>query len=313
MTDISSFRSIQGSTGFVQQRESDETQFNAKGTTSFFGKIAEFFSGSQENKVIKAAFLDALTQTYGDDFRTIAEAKIKPDSGKPLWLRVLRDLKHQGDLKQLSARQPTVKFELGAGTSEEITLTGSVYKDRKQIAVGAQRFLQNNGIKGDTNILKDIETIYNDSTIVGKNPDPDIKLKQEWDFTGKYGPEGSDLLNAFLVGPKFDDVAEALKAIRAMGPSGGPNPLTTAYLRHSGLESPEGVDIIRRSSNRNALTATLASSLGSLDSCSRAFRITPPKATSRDFRRLRASWCTRRRQPWSASRSARRCCPIPSS
>jgi len=242
--DISAFRSVQGSTGFVEQRQSAPTEAKTSGTVPFFGKIVALFSNSDQNKAIKAEFLNSLEKAYGPDFRNLVESRVNPDSGKPLERRVVRDLIQQGDklnherdMQRLGQREPTQTFVLGA-PGREVRLTGCVHTERSEISEGAKRFIDNNGVKhGGSNIIRDIGLIFNGSPIMGTRVHPSRELERSWEFFDNHGFEGVALLQAFTKGPNFDDVGEALNAIHELGDTDKPNPLTRAYLDHFGLET----------------------------------------------------------------------------
>src|SRR5262249_28430703 len=123
MTDISAFRSVQGSTGYIQHRQSEPTELKKVGTFPFFCKLVAHFPSTEQkeqNRAIKLEFLNSLEQAYGKEFRQIAQSKIDVNSGKPLERRVVRDLIKQGDDRTLSDLLPSKTFELRPGTEQSM-------------------------------------------------------------------------------------------------------------------------------------------------------------------------------------------------
>lgn len=241
MTDISAFRSVQGTTGYVQHRQSEPTELKKVGTFPFLGKLVAHFPSSdqkEQNRAIKVEFLNSLEKTYGKEFRQIAQAKIDVNSGKPLERRVVRDLIKQGDDRKLSELLPSKTFELRPGTEQSMKLTGSVYTDRQQMKEGAQRFLDSGCLKGGSNILSDMANIVNSSPISGTPTSLYTELPRRLEFHDKYGLGGDKLLDAFTKGPSHEDVKAALDSLGRLSDFENPNALRKAYFKAFGF-SPE--------------------------------------------------------------------------
>ncbi len=241
--DILSFRSVQGSTGFVRIRESDPSQIKRLGKTPFFGKIVAFFSKPEQNKEVKREFLALLEQDYGPHFREIAEGAVDPNSGKPLKARVVRDLLAMGDAQELQEKtstQPTETFELREGLPEPLTLNCLVATDRSEITEGSERFIQSGGIGRDGenkgfNFLSDIGSIFNANRPFEDTANSREVVGKQREYIARYGDYGFDLLRSFVYARhnKVDDRLQHILSLNQDPETGAArlDPLTAAYCR----------------------------------------------------------------------------------
>lgn len=238
--DISHFRAVTDtSRGFVQLN-SGQDDVTVKGTAKFFGAAVAYFSSSTANIKVKEEFLQALEQEYGQHFRQIAEVAVRPESGKPLDVRVVRDLLAMGEsqyLRSQESTEPTTEFTGGTGGLQTV-VKNLVAPDRQHVQQGARRFLEHVQ-DPKTNILSDVAKVVNTQMQL-RDPEglpPGAQrvtardgVQVQFDLVQKHGGYGLDLARA--LGDSSGDKAfkSSLDAVLALKPS----PLLQAFSKAYG-------------------------------------------------------------------------------